>query len=208
MKQADRRRRGVYAYQPRLRKERIEPDDRNDTRRSAAHPGDQRSELRTRLWNDASGSSEIRATTFESAVLEQYRLCVEMADRVSARRGLANSFFLTLNTGIFTFVAAFGKAPPQDKVWWLAIPLAAILGQCFAWFSLVRSYRLLNCAKYQVVGALEERLPASPFWRAEWWALGEGKDRSRYWPLSHIEEWIPLLFAIAYTSGFLAVVLS
>ncbi|WP_435592566.1 RipA family octameric membrane protein [Nocardia sp. bgisy118] len=170
------------------------------------HHDDQRSELRTRLWNDAPEDSDNRTATFESAVLEQYRLCVEMADRVSARRGLANSFFLTLNTGIFTFTTAFGKAPPNDKVWWLAIPLAAILGQCFAWFYLVRSYRLLNSAKYQVVGALEERLPASPFWRAEWWALGEGKDRARYWPLSHIEEWIPILFALAYTSGFLALV--
>ncbi|SDE50015.1 RipA family octameric membrane protein [Rhodococcus tukisamuensis] len=98
--------------------------------------------------------------------------------------------------------------PPQDKAWWLAIPLAAILGQCFAWFYLVRSYRLLNRANYQIVGALEERLPASPFWRAEWWALGDGNDRSRYWPLSDIEQWIPILFALAYISGFLTAVLA
>ncbi|MET7771902.1 hypothetical protein [Nocardia sp. NPDC005366] len=142
-------------------------------------------------------------------MIDQYRLYVEMADRVSARRGLMNSFFLTLNTSIFTLVTAFGRTPPHGgEAWWLAIPLAAILGQCFAWFYLVRSYRLLNSAKYQVVGALEERLPASPFWRAEWWALGEGKDRSRYWPLSHIEQWIPILFALAYVSGFLAIVLT
>ncbi|MEV2226325.1 hypothetical protein AB0E01_41680 [Nocardia vinacea] len=171
---------------------------------------DHRSELSNRLWNDAPDSTgpDGRGTTYESAVLEQYRLCVEMADRVSARRGLANSFFLTLNTGIFTLVTAFGKIPQQDKVGWLAIPLVAILGQCFAWFYLVRSYRLLNSAKYQVVGALEERLPASPFWRAEWWALGEGKDRSRYWPLTHIEQWIPVLFAFAYLAGFLAAILA
>ena len=29
---------------------------------------------------------------------ELYKLAVEMADRVSARRSLANSFFLTINT--------------------------------------------------------------------------------------------------------------
>ncbi|MGV9866302.1 RipA family octameric membrane protein [Rhodococcus koreensis] len=81
-----------------------------------------------------------------------------------------------------------------------------MLGQCFAWSYLVRSYRLLNSAKYQVVGALEERLPASPFWRAEWSALGEGTDRTRYWPLSHIEQWIPILFALAYLSRFLALI--
>lgn len=72
---------------------------------------DRRSELRTRLWNDAPDKTrpEGRATTYESAVLDQYRLYVEMADRVSARRGLTNSFFLTLNTGIFTLVAALEK---------------------------------------------------------------------------------------------------
>ena len=85
----------------------------------------------------------------------------------------------------------------------MAIPLAAILGQCFAWFYLVRSYRLLNSAKYQVVGVLEERLPASPFWGAEWWALGEGTDRARYWPLSHIEQWIPILFGLGSSPLFL-----
>ncbi len=166
-----------------------------------------RSELCHRLWNDPQDKTgpHGRAIPYESAVLDQYRIYVEMADRVSARRGLTNSFFLSLNTGIFALVAAFGKIPLPDRTWWLVIPLIAVLGQCFAWFYLVRSYRLLNSAKYQVVGALEERLPASPFWRAEWWALGEGNDRSRYWPLSHIEQWIPILFGLAYISAFLAI---
>jgi len=57
-------------------------------------------------------------------------------------------------------------------------------------------------------GRLEERLPASPFCRAEWWALGERTDRARYWPLSHIEQWIPVLFALTYFAGFLAFVLA
>lgn len=141
-------------------------------------------------------------------MLEQYRLYVEMADRVSARRGLANSFFLTLNTGIFTLIVAFGITPADGKTWWLAIPLVAILSQCFAWFYLVRSYRLLNSAKYQVVGALEERLPASPFWRAEWWALGEGTDRARVLaPLTH-RAVDPILFGLAYIAAFLATVLA
>nr|WP_232541636.1 hypothetical protein [Nocardia bovistercoris] len=163
-----------------------------------------------RLWNDApkEPGAECHTVGYEHAVLEQYRLCVEMADRVSARRGLANSFFLTLNTGIITVVVALGRTPPPATTQWLAIPLVALLGQCFAWYYLVRSYRLLNCAKYQVVGALEERLPASPFWRAEWWALGEGKDRKRYWPLSHIEQWTPVLFALAYIAGFLATIVT
>ncbi|MFE6923744.1 hypothetical protein ACFVAV_22150 [Nocardia sp. NPDC057663] len=170
-------------------------------------PDDRRFELGDRLWNDAPENEgpDARSSTYDNMVLEQYRLYVEMADRVSARRGLANSFFLSLNTGIFTLVTLFGKTPPPDTAEWLVIPLIAVLGQCFAWFYLVRSYRLLNGAKFRVIGALEERLPASPFWKAEWWALGEGRDRTLYWPLSHIEQWVPVLFALAYVSGFLAI---
>jgi hypothetical protein len=79
-----------------------------------------------------------------------------------------------------------------------------LLGECFAWFYLLRSYRLLNTAKYEVVGALERRLPASPYWSAEWTALGKGKDPKKYWPLSHIESWIPVFFAALYVCGFAA----
>jgi hypothetical protein len=170
---------------------------------------DHDSELSRRLFNDSPQASGINrgTATYDAALLEQYKLCVEMADRISARRGMTNSFFLTLNTGIVGLIAAFNKIPADTNTRWLAIPLVAILGQCFGWFYLVRSYRQLNGAKYRVVGALEERLPASPFWRAEWWSLGEGRDAKRYWPLSHIEQWIPVLFALTYFAAFLATVL-
>jgi hypothetical protein len=171
---------------------------------------DRDSELRRRLWADPSAMSgtDGATVTFDGAVLEQYKLYVEMADRISARRGLTNSFFLTLNTGIVGLIFALHKVPTGTEAGWLAIPMVAVLGECYAWFYLVRSYRLLNGAKYRVVGALEERLPASPFWRAEWWALGEGEDRALYWPLSHIEQWIPVLFALIYIGGFLAILIA
>jgi hypothetical protein len=36
--------------------------------------------------------------------------------------------------------------------------------------------------------------------------LGKGKDPSRYWPLTHVEQWVPFLFGIAYIGGFFALV--
>ena len=165
-------------------------------------------ELRDRLWNEDAAATlyEGDVKACQAAVLEQYKLYVEMADRISQRRGLTNTFFLTLNTAIFTAVGVFWKDKPSADPWWLVFPLLVVLGECFAWFYLVRSYDLLNSAKYKVVGELEERLPASPYWRAEWWALGEGKDRKKYWPLTHIEKWIPALFAFLYLAGFVALV--
>jgi hypothetical protein len=167
-------------------------------------------ELRERLWNEDARSKlyDDEPKAYQAAVLEQYKLYVEMADRISQRRGLTNTFFLTLNTLIFTVIGAFWKDRPNAQVWWLVFPLLVVLGQCFAWFYLVRSYRLLNSAKYQVIGVLEERLPASPYWRAEWLALGEGREPKLYWPLTHIENWIPIGFAFLYLAAFVALLMA
>jgi len=149
---------------------------------------------------DFDGANE----NYTQVILEQYKLYVEMADRVSVRRGLANTFFLTLNTAIFTAIGVAWSvhlaAPPAAVL----LPLAILLLQCLAWFWVVRSHRQLNSGKWAVVGALERRLPASPWWSAEWKALGEGRNPARYWSLSHVEQLVPLLFAIAYIAGFVA----
>jgi hypothetical protein len=167
-------------------------------------------EISSNLWNTGVGPESYvePSDKYQAAILDQYKLYVEIADRISARRGLTNTFFLTLNTAIFTVVGVFWKDRSVAAKWLLAFPLVVALGQCVAWYWLVRSYRQLNTAKFVVVGALEARLPASPYWRAEWKALGEGKDRSKYWPLTHLEQWIPMLFAIAYLGGFIAVLLT
>ncbi|MEU0092622.1 hypothetical protein [Kribbella sp. NPDC006257] len=139
-------------------------------------------------------------------LIEQYKLYVEMADRISTRRGIANGFFLTLNTLIFTAAGFFWQKPADARAGLVLFPWLVLTGQCLAWFLIIRSYRQLNTAKYVVIGALEERLPASPYWRAEWAALGVGRDQARYWPLSTIEQWIPMFFAASYVIGFIALI--
>jgi len=39
----------------------------------------------------------------------------------------------------------------------------------------------------------------------EWILLGEGKDRSKYYPFSHIEKLIPFLFGFVYLLGIIYV---
>lgn len=159
-------------------------------------------DVRPTVWNIASPASEDDKE--RAIILEQYKLYVEMADRISARRSLTNTFFLTLNTAIFAAIGALWKDKLTFPVWLLVFPLVAIVVQCGAWFLLVRSYRQLNSAKYTVIGVLEERLPASPYWRAEWSALGEGKDKAKYWPMTHLEQWVPIIFAATYIAAFIA----
>jgi len=160
------------------------------------------------LWNDSIDDQAYGddKKAYQAAVLEQYKIYVEMADRISQRRGLTNTFFLTLNAAIFTLVGVFWKDQPNGAPGWLLLlPALVAVGQCFAWFYLVRSYEKLNTAKFKVIGRLEQRLPASPYWAAEWEELGRGEDRRLYWPLSQIEQGMPFLFAALYIGGFLAV---
>lgn len=160
------------------------------------------------MWNPGIGAEQYGgdAIAYRSAILEQYKLYVEMADRISARRALANTFFVTLNTAVLTLIATVWTDHSRVAAGWLAIPLVILLGLCLAWFWVVRSYRQLNAGKYVVVGALERRLPASPYWSAEWAALGEGRDKARYWPLTHLEKWVPCLFGAAYLVSFAAAI--
>jgi hypothetical protein len=168
------------------------------------------SDIRDALWNKAVGPSDYSSATerYQQTVLEQYKLCVEMADRVSGRRNLTNTFFLSLNSAVVAVVAgASARTLSAASVWVLLAGLAILQAQCFAWFVMVRSYRQLNAAKYQVIGALEERLPAFAYSRAEWGALGEGRDWRKYLPLTHIEQWVPAIFCASYLLGFFALAL-
>jgi hypothetical protein len=161
-------------------------------------------EIRESLWTAAVGRTDYEGggEKYQAAVLEQYKVYVEMADRISARRGQANTFFLTLNTALVTAATAVVKEGVEVPRGASQLAVAVVVAQCMAWWWLVRSYRLLNSAKYEVIGMMEERLPASPYWRAEWKSLGEGKDWRRYLPLTHLEQWAPVAFAAAYLWGF------
>jgi hypothetical protein len=163
------------------------------------------SDISEALWNEAVGpASYVEASEkYQAAVFEQYRLCVEMADRISARRSLMNTFFLTLNTAIAATLVGLSDGLSRASAWALVPGLAILLVVCAAWFIIVRSYRLLNSAKYRVIAAFEERLPAFAYSRAEWALLGEGKDWRKYIPQSHIEQWVPAIFAATYVLAFL-----
>lgn len=121
--------------------------------------------------------------------LEQYKLAVEMADRVSARRALANSFFVTVQSALVT---AFGFA--KDDRWPLA---AACIVVALTWWLSLRSYRMLNNAKFQVINKMEARLATQPF-TDEWEILDRADElplHKRYAALSFVEQAIPLAFA-------------
>lgn len=135
-----------------------------------------------------------------SATLELYKLAVEMADRVSARRSSANAFFLTVQTA---FVAVLGLAAPKIDAlpWWasLAVVAAGLALSCSWWLQL-KSYRDLNRAKFAVIGTIEDQLPVR-IYKDEWALLRADSvsiRRTRYQGLGVLERVVPIVFGCIY----------
>ena len=132
-------------------------------------------------------------------LMEQYKLFVDTSERVVARRQVVNTFFLSVNTLALSAVGLVVKeiqTSPLVAIGVVAISIAAIM-LCVAWKTLVRSYAQLNRGKFAVIDRLEDRLPAALF-RAEWAALGEGKDPKSYKPFTHTEALVSSVFMVIY----------
>jgi hypothetical protein len=153
------------------------------------------------LWNDTPKNNGYPSPEqYRNHILDQYKLYVEMADKISARRDVANGFFLTLN-GIFLGAsgALIDRGYSFEPKWALLFPLGVLWLICFFWWRLIISYKKLNGAKFQIVGQLEARLPCNPYGKTEWeFLLKQGTDRKTYWPLTHLESKIPGIFAFGY----------
>lgn len=137
-------------------------------------------------------------------VMEAYRLAVEMADRVSARRAVANAFFLTVNT---TLVAVVGlrNETPGSALLPISVCIAGIAVAACWWF-LLRNYRKLNEAKFVVINRIEtEHLPVKLF-SEEWEALSGGdgpkkrlaRVRAGLRQLGNVERVVPIVFGLLY----------
>lgn len=146
---------------------------------------------KSKLWNEVEeGSTYPPNEKWHSHLLEQYKLYVEMADRISQRRTTANTYFLTVNSAILAFVGYLTTNASPDYMWLLALAGAMLT---LFWYNIINSYRNLNSAKWLIVQEIEKRLPISPY-DAEWDAVQRGENPRLYRPISHIESWVPAVF--------------
>lgn len=142
-------------------------------------------------------------------VLDLYKLAVEQVDRISARRASANSYFLTIHTGLAALVGVLAGAagsddqdlPRFDNITLFATAGIGILLSA-TWWLLLRSYRDLNSAKFKVITEIEaSHLPVRIFER-EWEILkaDEGLPwwKGRYAELGFVERVVPILFLGVY----------
>jgi hypothetical protein len=135
--------------------------------------------------------------TKRTLVLEQYKIYVDLMDRMSARRLSTNEFFLAVNTALITLLGAAVVGFEHLQVAWVFFVAIAGLTLCFCWYRMVRSYKQLNTVKFKVIRELEAHLPFALF-DMEWELLGKGKVPKTYLPFTSVEGKIPWVFAGLY----------
>jgi len=135
----------------------------------------------------------------QEILLEQYKLYVEMADRVSSRRVQTHKFYTTLLTALLAILSlATDKSiftTNQVPVCFIVSVLGIVLN--VIWLMNIRSYKHLNTGKFMVIHEMEQDLPFQCYDK-EWKHIGEGHEIKKYIPLTIIEQIIPLLLAIPY----------
>ncbi len=149
--------------------------------------------------------SETYAERYVDHYVEQYRIYLHVFNSTIERRQKSNEFFMGLNTALMAFMGYIevkeASSIPHAPIIFMIVPLIGI-SICYAWYLLIKSYKNLNRAKFQVIHRVEAKLPLSNF-ATEWEILGRGRDPKKYRTLSSIEKTIPIIFGLLYIVIFL-----
>lgn len=138
-------------------------------------------------------------------LLEQYKLYVEMADRISQRRDQSNRLYVTIVSALAAIVVVITRfGVPADAangalshIGFLAIGLFG-LALSIIWFFNTRSYRTLNSAKFAIINEIEKQLPFAGY-TEEWNILRPPVGSPRYLQLTRVEQFVPAIFATLFS---------
>lgn len=124
---------------------------------------------------------------YDTAIVEQWKTCVESANGISEKRNTANSIFITVNTALFAVITSSLESRS------ILLSVVGII-ICVLWIQLLDNYKRLNAVKYDIINEIETILPLSPF-KAEWHRLCK---QGKYIGLTTIEKIVPIVFLALY----------
>ena len=148
-------------------------------------------------------TKESYGSSFNADLLEQYKLYVQSAENVSARRVASIQYLLTLNAALVALYG-FQSAGFGENYWTLLVPITGILVSLL-WRLIIKSHADLNHVKFKVIHELEQHLPAAMF-KYEWRLAEEGQGKA-YRAVTTIERWIPVLFAALHAGLAIIIIL-
>ena len=136
---------------------------------------------------------------YSDHLLEQYKLYVEMADRISHRRDQSNRFYSGLLAGMIALMAVLVKLDIPDDAWVIVFFGGGLFGSFLSavWFVNIRSYRSLNEAKFTVINELEKSLPAQGYTNEENLLRPPG-DIPKYFQLTTVEQLVPVMMFLLF----------
>ncbi len=149
---------------------------------------------------------------FEEHLLEQYKLYIEMMDKVTERRIQTNSFYITLLSSLLAFLSLLINK--ENNLFYnnsnILLLLFAILGisLCYVWHTNINSYKQLNSLKFKVIHEIESYLPFRCYY-GEWDILDRNQDKKeKYKRLNKVEKLVPSILSIPYFCLFIYAVYS
>ena len=101
---------------------------------------------------------------YQGDYLTMYRDFVNSAHGVTTQRGNANKFYLGVNTALLGSIGYFQLTDGVQIISFAVLGMAI----CWAWQGTILSYKTLNGAKFQVIQAMEQKLPLAPFTAEEY----------------------------------------
>ena len=135
-------------------------------------------------------SKETYGDSFNAHLLEQYKLYVQSAENVSARRVASNRYMLTLSAAI---VALYGLLYSNIDLGLSALMIPSVgIAVTLVWHAIIKSHTNLNEIKFEIVHELEEHLPATVY-KHEWRLAEDGRGKA-YQEVSRFESLVPWLF--------------
>ncbi len=149
-------------------------------------------------------AEEAYGVSFKVDLLEQYKLYVQSAENVSARRVASSRYLLTLNIAL---AALYGlqSAGLGQSYWTLLVPIIGIPISAL-WYLIIKSHADLNRIKFDVIHEFEQHLPAAMYKHE--WMLAEGGQGRNYRAVTTIERWIPILFAVLHVVLAMMIILA
>ena len=136
---------------------------------------------------------------YENHLMDEYKLFVEMADRIRTSRIQTSKYYLSLLTGLTTIYSIFFKDKLLSMNALSGIVIAVMaLGLTILWFAHLMSYKQLSIGKFTILREMEKSIPF-PYYTEEFKVLQKEREKDKFATyLTSIEIVIPFIFAIPY----------
>ena len=141
---------------------------------------------------------QVQKQAYNNNLMEQYKIFLKTSEDLVARRQSVNSFYISLNTALVTFIGVILGLinSPLNTFVMMAMCIAGIILD-IAWANLLDSYGILNSAKMKVISLLEKQLPIA-LYDSEWKIMNDKLTNKKYTSFTDSEKKIPKTFGVVY----------